>query len=177
MLRMLPPAMRNCVGHEVQVHVFGTWRSLRERALPDAEAVLYLRERELDNGAHTSQEGFVQIGAQVGRQHDDAVELLHPLQQIADLDVGVTIVGVLDLAAFAEHRIGLVEEEDDVGIACLFEDAGKVLLRLADVFRDQPGEVDLINVQPEVVGDDLRSHGLTGAGLAGKEGSNTPAQR
>ena len=86
-------------------------------------------------------------------------------------------MGVLDLAAFAEHRVGLVEEEDRVGVARLLEDAGEVLLRLADVLRDQAGKVDLVDVQAEVVGDDLRRHGLAGAGLAGEQGGDAPAQR
>ena len=41
---------------------------------------------------------------------DHALVLLHPLQQVADLDVGVAVVGVADLGALAEQRVGLVEE-------------------------------------------------------------------
>ena len=42
-------------------------------------------------------------------------EGLHPLEQEGDLDVGVAIVRVLDLAALAEERVGLVEAQDGPG--------------------------------------------------------------
>ena len=34
-----------------------------------------------------------------------------PLQQVADLDIRVAVVAVLDLAALAEQRVGLVEQQ------------------------------------------------------------------
>ena len=34
-----------------------------------------------------------------------------PLQQVGALDVGVAVVGVAHLAALAEDRVGLVEEQ------------------------------------------------------------------
>ena len=49
--------------------------------------------------------------------------LLHPLQQVADLDVGVAVVGVLHFRAFAEEGIGLVEEENGVAGLGFGEDA------------------------------------------------------
>src|SRR5687768_8618056 len=36
----------------------------------------------------------------------------HRLQQVVHLNVGVAVVAVLDLAALAEQRVGLVEEHD-----------------------------------------------------------------
>ena len=39
-------------------------------------------------------------------------KVLHPLQQVIHLDVGVAVVAVLDLRALAEQGIGLVEEQD-----------------------------------------------------------------
>ena len=42
------------------------------------------------------------------------VEGLHALQQVGALDVGVAVVGVADLAALAEDRVGLVEEQHGV---------------------------------------------------------------
>src|ERR671913_286304 len=49
-----------------------------------------------------------------GEDHRAGVAL-HLLQEVGDLDVGVAVVGVRDLRALAEQRVGLVEEEDRVG--------------------------------------------------------------
>ena len=37
---------------------------------------------------------------------------LHPLQQVAHLDIGVAVVALLHLGALAEQRVRLVEEQD-----------------------------------------------------------------
>ena len=78
---------------------------------------------------------------------DHALVLLHALQQVADLDVGVAVVRVPDLAALAEQRVGLVEEQDGVGGLGFGEDARQVLLGLADVLADHRRQVDLVQVQ------------------------------
>ena len=54
--------------------------------------------------------------AQVGREDRDALALLHLLQQVGDLDVGVAVVRVLDFGALAEERVRLVEEQHRVGV-------------------------------------------------------------
>ena len=46
------------------------------------------------------------------RQDRQAAIGLHPLEQVADLDVRVAIVAVADLGALAEQRVRLVEQED-----------------------------------------------------------------
>jgi hypothetical protein len=57
-------------------------------------------------------------------------------------------VGVGDLRALAEQRVGLVEEEDRVGAVRRIEDAVEVLLGLPDVLRDDRGEVDAEQLEP-----------------------------
>ena len=81
-------------------------------AVPDPQPVALVGQRELDGEVQPPHERVVHVAAEVGRQHDGPVVLLHPLQQVADLDVGVAVVRVLDLAALAEQRVGLVEEQD-----------------------------------------------------------------
>ena len=106
-----------------------------------------------------------------------AVEPLHPLQQVGDLDVGVAIVGVLDLGALAEDRVGLVEEQHAVDAVGLGEDPVEVLLGLADVLVDDRREVDHVEVEAEVAGDDLGRHRLAGAGVAGEQRGEPAALR
>ena len=86
---------------------------------------------------------------QVGRQDGQAAIGLHPLQQVADLDVGVAVVAVLDLAPLAEEGVGLVEEEDRAAVLGRVEDPAQVLLGLADVLADHAGQVDPVQVQAQ----------------------------
>lgn len=63
------------------------------------------------------------------------------LEEVGAFDVGVAVVGVLDLRALSEDRVGLVEEEDAVDAGGLGEDFLQVLLGLADVLVDDRGHV------------------------------------
>ena len=53
------------------------------------------------------------------------VVALHPLQQVARLDVRVAVVRVRDLGPLAEERVRLVEEEDRVAGRSLVEDRAR----------------------------------------------------
>ena len=101
-----------------------------------------------------------------------AVEGLHALQQVGALDVGVAVVGVAHLAALAEHRVGLVEQQHAVDARGLGEDLLQVLLGLADVLVDDRGEVHPVQVQPQLAGDHLGRHRLAGAGVAREQGGD-----
>ena len=73
----------------------------------------------------------------------DARVLLDALEQVVDLEVGPAVTGLLDLAALAEHGVGLVEEQHAVGALGVGEEAAEVLLGLADPLahdrgRDRP---------------------------------------
>ena len=122
-----------------------------------------LGHREVDDRVEPPGERLVEVGAQVRGQDRDAVEGLHALEQVGDLDVGVAVARVLDLGALAEERVGLVEEQHGVDPVGLGEDPVEVLLGLADVLVDDGREVDDVQVEAEVAGDDLRGHRLAGA--------------
>lgn len=89
--------------------------------------------------------------------------VIHLLQQIADLDVGVTVLDVAHLAPLAKERVCLVKEEDSIAGLGLSKDAGQILLRLAYVLADHRGKVNLVKIQPQLTGHDLSSHGLSRA--------------
>ena len=76
-------------------------------------------------------------------------------KQVAHLDIGVAVVAVLDLAALAEERIGLVEEEHGAARLGRVEDGAQILLGLADVLRHDAREVDAVEIEREIVGDRL----------------------
>ena len=107
--------------------------------------------------------------AQVRGQDRQPVEVLHALQQVGDLDVGVAVAGVLDLAAPAEQRVCLVEEQDSVGRLGLREHSGEVLLGLPDVLIDDRREVDPVEVELERGGDHAGRHRLAGPARPGEQ--------
>ena len=98
---------------------------------------------------HSPRERRIEVLRQVRREDDDAVVLLHLLQQVGDFDVRVAIVRVLDLRALAEQRIGFVEEQHRARASRGGEDALEVLLGLADVLRHDRCEIDAIQLQTE----------------------------
>ncbi len=157
-------------GEEVEVQLALARDPVREVAHPEPEAVLLLGQREVHDRVQPPGERLVHVGAQVGGQDGDAVEALHPLEQVGHLDVGVPVARVLDLGALAEQGVGLVEQQHAVDPVGLGEDAVQVLLGLADVLVDDGREVDHVQVQPEVAGEDLGRHRLAGAGIAGEQG-------
>ena len=96
-------------------------------------------------------------------------KLLHPLQQVGDLLVGVPVVRVLHLRALPEQGVRLVEEQQDVEALRLVEDPFEVLLGLADVLVDDRRQVDPEQVEAQLGGDDVRGERLAGAGAAAEQ--------
>jgi hypothetical protein len=105
-------------------------------------------------------EGLVHVLSQVGGEDDDALVIVHALEQVRHLDVGVAVMGVAHGGALAEQGVGLAEDEDGVAGGGLVEDAGQVLLGLADVRGEHPGQVALVEVEAQGVGEDVGGHGL-----------------
>ena len=101
----------------------------REHLPPDALALDCAGQRKLHHIAQPAGERLVEILAPVGGEDREAVEPLHALQQVADLDVGEAVVRVLDLGALAEQRVRLVEEQD----ASLASAASKIRARFFSV--------------------------------------------
>ena len=114
---------------------------------PDAQPLGRARQRELDDEAQPAQERLVEVLLAVGGEDREALEALHALEQVADLEVGVAVVRVLDLGALAEQRVGLVEEQDHVGRVGGVEQPAQVLLGLADVLVDDLRQVDAVQRQ------------------------------
>jgi len=151
------------------------WCRVGERPTPDLRACRLVRKRERDGEADPAQERRVETLLEVGGQDRQAPVRLHPLEEVANLDVGVTVVAVLHLAALAEQGIGLVEQQDGPAVLGGVEHPPQVLLRLADVLADDLAQVDPVQVEPEVVGEDLRSERLAGPASADEQGRDPQA--
>jgi hypothetical protein len=81
-----------------------------------------------------------------GEDHGDRGPL-HLLKQVSRRQVGVPVVAVVHLAALAEQRVGLVEQQDHPAEGRRVEDGLQVLLRLADPLAQHGGEVDPVQVE------------------------------
>ena len=118
---------------------------------------------------HSPHEGGIHVLTQVRGEHRESVVALHPLEQVADLHVGVAVVRVVDGRPAAEQRVGLVEEEHRAGGLGSIEHPRQVLLRVADVLRHDRRQVDDVQVQPEAPGHQPGRHRLPGARWPGEE--------
>ena len=106
------------------------------------------------------------------------MERLHPLEQVAHLEVGVPVVAVPHRGALAEQRVSLVEQQHRAAVLGRVEDPAQVLLGLADPLADHLAEVDVHQVKVEVPGDHLGGHRLAGAARPGEQRRRAePARR
>ena len=119
--------------------------------------------------AQAAAERVVQPGLQVGGQHGQALKRLQALQQVTHFDVGVAVVAVAPLAALAKQGVGLVKEQHRPAVFSRVEQLAQVLLRLANVLADHRRQVDAIQVQPQLVGQDFGRHSLAGAAFAAEQ--------
>ena len=169
--RMLPPASSKASAQEVQVDVVGARAAaVARQRCHRARAGRRVGHREVDDHVEPAGERLVEVGPQVGGQHRQPVEGLHPLQQVGALDVGVPVVGVADLAcACRRSRPPRRRAAPPLTPAGLGEDPLQVLLGLPDVLVDDGGQVDRVQVEPQVAGDHLGGHRLAGARVPGEQ--------
>jgi len=142
----------------------GKLRPRGKRLLPDQLPLRRLGEGETQDRVEAPDKSLVDIILHVGGQNDQPVEILDPLQQIGDLLVGVLVVGVADAGALSEKRVGLVEKEYPAFVLGAGKQELEVLLRLADIFRDDHRKVDLINVLLHLVAEQRRRQRFTRPG-------------
>src|SRR5277367_6959355 len=119
--------------------------------------------------ADAPQESGVKRLFHVGGQHREPAILLHTLQKIGDLDVGVAIVAVLDFGALAEERVGLIEEEKRSAVFSRIEDTAQALFGLADVLADDLAEVDAVEIELQFIRKYLGSRCFSCAAYARKQ--------
>ena len=106
---------------------------------------------------------------QVGGEHRDPAERLDPLEQIADFEIGIVVVRILHFGSPAEQHVGFVEQQDRVGHVGRVEQRREPLLGLADIFVDDPRQIDPEQVERQCMRERLRRHRLAGAARAGEQ--------
>src|SRR5438094_9254624 len=112
-------------GKQIEVELLGR-RLSGENSAPDFCALRLIGKRKLHDESQPAQKGAVEGLFHVRREDGQPAICLHPLQQIANLDVGVTIVAVFDFAAFAKERVGFVEEKHGAAFLGGIEDATQI---------------------------------------------------
>ncbi len=123
------------------------------------------------------EERVVEVLPQVGREDRDAVVLLHPLQQVGDLDVGVAVVRVLRTS---ERLPNSASASSKNSIAFAVSAAAKMRSRFFSVspmyLLTTVAQVDLVEVEAELAGDDLGGHRLAGARATGEQRAHALAE-
>ncbi len=89
-------------------------------------------------------ERIVDLSAIASGEDRDAAVFFDSLEEISDLDIGITIVAVLHLGTFSKKRIGFVEKEDRTILLCCAQDATQILFRLANIFRHDGAQIDAV---------------------------------
>src|ERR1700676_4179891 len=112
-------------------------------AAPNSLPQLLIGEREIDHFLDAAQESAVEVSLEVGCQDNDPFVLLNPLQKVVDFNVGVAVMGVLDLGPLAKKRVGFIEEKYGLALIRLPEDRAEIFLGFPDVFADHGGKVYL----------------------------------
>lgn len=131
--------------------------------LEEPQALIQLEVIEMHLDGKPAQRGGVDSLHQVGRAHEDSVELFHAAEHFIDLrDFPL----ILQATAIIQKAVGFVQDQDRALLPRLGEHLGDVLLGFAHVLGeqvggvlDQQGAVDLVR---DVVGE----RRLAGAGGA-----------
>ena len=112
------------------------------------------------------------LDAQVRGEDGETAVGLHPLQQVADLDVGVAVVAVLDLRPLPEQRVSLVDQQDRSGGLGRVEDPTQRLLGLPDVAGHDLAQVEHEDVDAELGGDHICRQRLARPARATEQGGH-----
>ena len=67
-------------------------------------------------------------------------------------------MAVFYVAALSKQRVGLVEQENGAALFRRIEHTPQVFLCFSDVLADYGREVDPVDIQPQIIGQDFRRH-------------------
>src|SRR5882757_8762762 len=74
----------------------------REHLLRDHPPLLKTRERELNNEPQTTDKSIIQRTLFISGQDRQTIESLYPLQQVIDLDIGISVMTILYFTPFTK---------------------------------------------------------------------------
>ena len=86
-------------------------------------------------------------------------------------------MAVLDLAAFTEERVGLVKQQDRPRLFRGFENVAQIFFGFANVLAHHAGQVDAIQIDVQLPGQNFGGHRLSRPARAGEQRADTAASR
>jgi len=89
-----------------------------------------------------SQQPFVDPGTIAAGEDCEAGIFLASLQEIIDFNIGIAVVAIFHLSAFAKKSTCLIKKQDRTTILRRIEDAAEILLGLSNSFRDDGIQID-----------------------------------
>jgi hypothetical protein len=89
-----------------------------------------------------SQQPFVDPGAIAGGEDCEAGVFLASPQEIIGFNVGIAVVAIFHVSAFAKKSIRLIKKQDRMTIPRGIENTAEILLGLANMFRDDGIQID-----------------------------------
>ena len=114
-----------------------------------------LSRRNGDYEMKPSQQSSVDPSTIAGGEDYEAGIFLASPQEIIDFNVGIAVVPIFHVSAFAKKRIRLIEKQDRMTILRRIENTVDIFLGLANIFRDDGIQIDPVEVFPEAVGQSL----------------------
>ena len=102
----------------------------------------FLSLRNGDYEMKSSQQPFVDPGAIAGGEDCEAGIFLASPQEIIDFNVGIAVVAIFHVSAFAKKSIRLIKKQDRMTILRRIENTAEILLRRANIFRDDGTQID-----------------------------------
>ena len=102
----------------------------------------FLSLRNGDYEMKSSQQPFVDPGAIAGGEDCEAGIFLASPQEIIDFNVGIAVVAIFHVSAFAKKSIRLIKKKDRMTILRRIENTAEILLRRANIFRDDGTQID-----------------------------------
>src|SRR4029453_17973804 len=105
-------------------------------------AAQFLSRGNGDYKMKPSQQPFVDPGAIAGGEDCEAGVFLASPQEIIGFNVGIAVVAIFHVNAFAKKSIRLIKKKDRMTILRRIENTAEILLGLANIFRDDGIQID-----------------------------------
>src|SRR5258708_14088534 len=113
----------------------------RECGLPYPNAIGRRREGEVHKKTQAPKESLVQQRFSIRCKYRKTAIVFHALQQIVDLNIGVTVLAVAHFASLAEKRIGLVEKQNGPPLPSRIHSHPKSIFPSANIFAHDTGAI------------------------------------
>src|ERR1051325_2423401 len=132
------------LGKKLEVHVVCQRSLRRKHPAPELLTVDRVGQGKFHYIMHAAGKRLIQVFAQVRSQNDYAIMIVHLLQQVGDLNVGIAVMRIFHFRSLAKESIGFVKKQNSVAGLRGAEDAVQILLRFTDKFAHDSRKINLV---------------------------------